>query len=373
LEVATCLSVIVDALDRASLDVAEKLEWALDAVLKDPFGVCENFAGYLHQRHPKSAWNTLAERLLTRLKGLENTKDDGFSRNYERDRVCDWTVHALEQAGRPEEVISLCETEAEKTGSYDRLVKRLIAAQRYEEAERWIQEGIQATKEKWPGITSGLRDHLRKILTFQKNWPAVAATRVEDFVRRPSRQAFMECKKACDKINVWPSVRESLLRYLEKGKPPWTQKGWPLPESNLDKPDTDRGNRFPLFGDLIDMAILEKEPANILHWFDQSQKKGIPWYGIRENEIAEAVKTHAPDRAVAIWKKIAESLIARVKPSAYQEAANYLRKAAKIMAGQKREKEWVGYIQQLRKEHHRKTRLMQILDDLEGQRIVKTR
>jgi hypothetical protein len=26
-------------------------------------------------------------------------------------------------------------------------------------------------------------------------------------------------------------VRESLLRYLEKGELPWKQKGWPLPES----------------------------------------------------------------------------------------------------------------------------------------------
>jgi hypothetical protein len=30
-------------------------------------------------------------------------------------------------------------------------------------------------------------------------------------------------------------VREFLLRYFEKGKLPWKEKGWPLPESGLDE------------------------------------------------------------------------------------------------------------------------------------------
>jgi uncharacterized Zn finger protein len=374
MEIAACMPVTVEALDRSSLDAADKLNWALDAVLDDQFEVCEAFAEYLHRRHPKSAWHTLADRLLARLKGLKGTKGaDEFSRNYERDGLSGWAIHALERAGREGEIIPLCIAEAKRTSSYDRLVKRLVAARRYEDAEHWIQEGIQATKEKWPGIATGLRGKLREIRTFEKNWPAVAAMQVEEFVRHSSRQAFTECKKAGGKAKVWPKVREPLLRYLEKGELPWKQKGWPLPESGLDRPDADQRKRFPLVGDLIDIAILEKKPDQVLRWYDQRPKGRFGRYGVDEDAIATAVQAYAPDRAVTIWKNKAERLIAQVKPSAYQEAAKYLRKAAKVMHREKKLAEWESYLKELREQHLRKRRLIEILDGLEGKPIVKKR
>jgi len=100
MEIADCMPVIVGALDRSSLDTPKKLIWALDAVLDDQFELCEAFAEYLYRRHSKSAWHTLADRLLARLKGLKSTKGaDDFSRNYERDRLSDWTIHAMEAEG----------------------------------------------------------------------------------------------------------------------------------------------------------------------------------------------------------------------------------------------------------------------------------
>jgi uncharacterized Zn finger protein len=374
MEITACMPVIVGALDRSSLDASDKLNWALDAVLEDQFEVCEAFAEYLHRRHAKSAWHTLADRLLARLNVLKSTKGaDDFSRNYERDRLSDWAIHALERAGRKKEIIPLCETEARKTGSFDRLVERLVQERRYEDAERWIKEGIRGVGEKWPGIAAGLRDKLREIRTFEKNWPAVAAMQVEEFVRRPSRQVFTDCKKACGKAKAWPNVRESLLRYLEKGELPWKQKGWPLPESGLDRPDADQRKRFPLVDDLIEIAILEKKPDQVLRWYDQRPKGRFGWYGVDEDAIATAVQAHAPGRAVAIWKNKAERLIAQVKPSAYQEAVKYLRKAAKVMTQEKKQAEWERYLKSLREEHIRKRRLMEMLDGLDGKPIVKKR
>jgi len=374
MEIADCMPVIVEALDRSFLDAADKLNWALDAVLEDQFEVCEAFAEYLHRRHPKSAWHTFADRLLTRLNGLRSTKGaDDFSRNYERDRLSDWAIHALEQAGRKKEIIPFCETEAPKTGSYDRLVERLVQERRYEDGERWIKEGIRAIGEKWPGIAAGLRDKLRQIRTVEKNWPAVAAMQAEELVRRPSRQAFTECKKACGRVKAWPKVREHLLRYLEKGELPWKQKGWPLPESGLDAPRAERKDRFPLVDDLIGIAILEKKPDQVLYWYDQLPKKRFGWHGVDDDEIAQAVQTHAPDRAVVIWKNKAERLIAQVKPGAYQEAAKYLRKAAKVMRREKKLAEWESYLKELREQHLRKRRLIEILDGLDGKAIVKKR
>ena len=373
-EVADCMPVIVKALDLSSLDAADKLNWALDAVLEDQFEVCEAFDGYLHRQHPKTAWHMLADRLIASLNGLKDTKGaDNFSRNYKRDRFNDWVIHALERSGREDEIIPLCIAEAKLTGSYDRLVERLVQEGRYEEAERWIKEGIRDIGEKWPGITAGLRGKLRGIRTVEKNWPVVAAMQVEEFVRHPSRQAFTECEKACDKAKVWPKVRESLLCYLEKGEPPWKQMSWPLPESGLDRPHADQRNRFPLIGDLIDIAILEKKPDQVLRWYDQRPKGHFGGYGVDEDAIATAVQAHAPDRAVAIWKNKAERLIAQVKPSAYQGAAKYLRKASEVMRRENKPTEWESYLKELRQHHQRKSRLIEILDGLDGKPIVKKR
>jgi uncharacterized Zn finger protein len=158
-------------------------------------------------------------------------------------------------------------------------------------------------------------------------------------VREPSRHGFTECRKVSDKAAVWPPGRESLLRYLEKGDLPWTPKGWPLPESGLARPDTDQRLRFPLVGNLINIAILEKKPDQVLKWYDQRSKGRSGWLGVDEDAIADAVQAHAPDRAVGIWKNKAERLIAQVQPKAYQEAVKYLRKAGEVMSTQKQQAE----------------------------------
>ncbi|MEA3471180.1 MAG: SWIM zinc finger family protein [Thermodesulfobacteriota bacterium] len=375
MEIAYCMPVIVEALDLSSLDAADRLIWALDAVLKDQYEVCEAFAEYLHRRHPETAWHALADRLLARLTKLKEGSRgaDNFSSIFKRDRLSGWAIHALERSGRKKEIIPLCETEARKTGSYDRLVKWLVAERRYEDAEKWIKQGLQDLGKEWPGITAGLRDKLREIRTIEKNWPAVAAIRVEEFVRRPSRQAFTECKKTAGKMKAWPDVRGFLLRYLEKGELPWNQEYWPLSESGLDRPDADQRNRFPLIGDLINIAILEKKPDQVLHWYGQRPKDRFGWYGVDEDAIATTVQTHAPDRAVEMWKNKAERLIAQVKPSAYQEAAKYLRKAGMVMSKQKKQAQWDQYLGSLRDAHARKSRLIEILDSLDGKPIVKRR
>ena len=65
--------------------------------------------------------------------------------------------------------------------------------------------------------------------------------------------------------------------------------------------------------------------------------------------------------------------IAQVKPSEYQEAAKYLRKAAKVMGREKKRTEWQSYLQDLREQNARKRSLIEILDGLGGKPIIKKR
>ena len=86
----------------------------------------------------------------------------------------------------------------------------------------------------------------------------------------------------------------------------------------------------------------------------------------------DAVKKEFPERAVEIWKQMAERQIALVKPAAYREAAVFLRKIRRLIKKQKKDQEWTSYLENLRKDHFRKRRLMEILDGLESKPIVKS-
>jgi len=371
MEIEECMPVVVKALQQSSMSKADKLAWAVDVVLKDEYGVFDAFDDYLCRKHAKADWDILAGRLLKQLSKMKTSGNrNDFHRNYARDQLSNWIIHALELAGRNEEVIPLCEAEAKKTGSFSRLVKHLISEKRYKDAEHWIQEGIRATEGKSPGIASDLRHRLKEIRTYQKDWVAVATMQAEEFVRRPCQEMFSACKKANVKTKTWPKVRELLLVYLEKGSLPWKQKGWPLGKSNQTKPERSYRNTLPMTSVLIDIAILEKKPERVLFWYDQAGKNNHNRVGVGDDRIARAIEDYAPDRAVTIWKTIAESFINQVKPSAYEQAVRYLRKAGKIMKRQKKQTEWKQYLNNLKEKHARKRRFIEILGQSDSRPII---
>ena len=193
---------------------------------------------------------------------------------------------------------------------------------------------------------------------------------VEEFVRSPSQQAFADCEKASGNLGVWSSVRAHLLTYLEGGVLPWRQEGWPLPPTSLDALARSPRQAFPMVDVLIEIALHEKDPERVLYWYDRRPKTQFGWLRVDGDRIATAVEAYAPDRAVAIWKSKAESLIAQVSPSAYEEAARYLRKAGAVLVREGRQQEWTRYLQDLRDTHARKRCLVEILDLLIRQPIL---
>lgn len=236
------------------------------------------------------------------------------------------------------------------------------------------RRGCYTLGRKYAGVASGLRRRFLEIRTRQRDWPTVTAMQVDEFIRQPSKQSFTDCRKSAEKVNAWPGGREGLLEYLETGKRPWKKPEWSLPETGLGEPEANPHERFPRVARLIDIAILEKQPDKVLHWYDRLSLERSAWqHAVDADRIATAVKTFAPERAVVIWKNRAESLIAQVNPSAYQEAAVYLRKAGQVMTSLKTQAEWDRYLQELRRTHARKIRLIEVLDGLEGKPILKKR
>lgn len=203
-EIASCLDIVFRALPHSSRAPDEQMRWAVEADLSDDYELCRGAKAFWDRTHPAAAWHALAEQLASRLAQDRMKMGTGtggagasphFSDNHRRDRLSNWLILALDHAGRREEILPLCRQEAERTGSYLRLVEQLRKAKRWEEAEQWIRKGISATEKRWPGIAGQLRTAFREMRERAQDWPRVAALHAEDFFGEPSLQTFRRCKK----------------------------------------------------------------------------------------------------------------------------------------------------------------------------------
>lgn len=369
-EIASCMDVVFRALPKSSLSPDEQMLWAVDRELEDQWALCEGVEVFWQQKKKKTDWNILADKLTKRLKRFSKLKDD----RYGRDRLTDWNITALKNAGRKAEIVPLCEKEAVRTDSYVRLVRLLMEAKQWGAAEQWIQKGIQATNTKWPGIVSRLRESFREIREKQGDWLQVAALRADDFFMSPSLETFQELKVAAKKSKAWDKVKLAALNYLETGKIPKPGSSWLLPETDIPQEKEHRPKRFPEIETLIDIAIDEKKPDDVIRWYDQRKPRKFlwGWSGSGDDKVARAIADQYPDRAVEIWKKMAGNLIAEVKPKAYEKAAVYLGKIQRVLKKKKKNKEWQKYILEIRHEHTRKRKLLEILDGLNDKQIMDT-
>ena len=285
-EVTTCMNIVFRALRHSSLAPAERMLWAINAELGDAYDLCQGTAEFWQHSYPAADWNIVADQLATRLqKFASENQSEGYSATYRRDHLSNSLIRALEHAGRKDEIIPLCEREAEKTDSYVRLVNYLKQAKRWQEMEQWIQKGIAATRKQSPGIASQLRLALRERREQEKNWPQVAAFYAEDFFDHPGAGTLRDLQKAAKRAGVEAEVRAGAFHYMETGILPQTMKptkktggvpAWPLPECEVKGINERRETTAPMINALIDIAIEEKRPDEVLRWYDQQAPRKIP-------------------------------------------------------------------------------------------------
>lgn len=380
--IAECLEIVFRALPRSTLSPAEQLLWAVEADLNDDYDLCDGAELFWEQEFDVADWITLADRLNQRLEADQTTlEESSYHCIYRRDSLTDWLVIALEESGRSEVIVPLLEREAVRTDSYLRLITYLVEAKSWTQVEEWIRRGIEATESRRPGIASSLRDKLRAIREKEGDWLSAASLRADDFFRRPSLETYQKLQIASERAGVWQTVRAGALRYLETGEiPPSDVQAvevssippWPLSEVRADTVSSRREPVFPLTEELIDIAISEERIDEVMKWYEQRNLgKGLMAISaLRDDKIAQAVVEVYPNRAIAIWKGIAETQIAQTQTKAYEVAARYLRKIHHVLKKQGRDEEWHRYLAEIRETNQRKRRLLEILDGLIGRPII---
>jgi uncharacterized Zn finger protein len=374
-ELASCMEVVFQAVAKSSLPDARKLLFVIDRILEDPFDLCSGADAVLDAEWPAASWSEAADELLRRLHAPPAKSADDYVRNYARKRLSDWVIDCLRHAGREAEVLPLCEAEAPITHSYERLVRELRAAKRYDDAKRWAREGMEKTMRQWPGIAANLQKSLEEIAASEKDWPTVITLRREEFVKYPSVHTLDELLKAAKKTHSEDAVRAAALHFLETGQfPEATAPTVPArARSRGKKPKAPAppSDARPHFDVLLDLALVEKRPDDVLRWYDRlSADRHYGYWAHRGAQVAVAVAATHPDRALELYRSIIERDVARTSPSAYEDALPYLRKVRALLHKQNRDAEWTAYLAGLREQHRRKRRFLEVLDRLENRRIV---
>lgn len=379
--IGECLDVLFQALDRSSMSPADRIAWALDMSLDDEYDLCYNgLENLLENDYTRSDWSAVCDHLTQRLDAHEQPPgDDGLSTDYKRDQIVDWLIHALEKAGMGKEILPLCEREAPITLSYNRLVDRLMAEQAWDEARRWCRKGIEAIADRYPGLQAGLREQLKTINQHSGNPLAGLAIQAEEFFARPGSEGFLALCNAAGGQGVGEGVEAWCRHYLTTGRRPRSGRkrksdpdmDWPLPAPEVEIPAPRGDNEAPMVDVLIGLAIAENKPNEVVKWYDRAGlTEAEHWERdvSLDGDVAEAIASTHPDRAVAIWKGLAEMEIARVKPKAYEEAVHYLRKVKDVLTRSGREGEWEEYLAALRQQNKRRPRCIEQLYRLEDGR-----
>jgi uncharacterized Zn finger protein len=395
--VGECVPVIFQAVAASTLTPAHKLLFAIDAHLRDDYGIVNDAAEViLKMPGAKSAWSEVADVLTQRAKSPVKD-DDPYYRKYQHEHTADWLIRALENAGREDEILAVCEQEARVSGSYERLVKQLIERKQYEEAERWAAEGIEKTAAKLPGIASNLERLLGDMAIKRRQWPIAAAHAALGFFSHPSRESFQQLLKAANKAGCEERVRGIALTFLETGVSPLsTSKNatsakcnpnaeWPLPMPDYLLPLLGNESRFrpvagPHFDVLIDMAIADRRQDDVLRWYDamsagQKHRRSMSWYGSGGygDQVAAAVAGSHPERSLTIYRQRVDDHLPHASASAYEAVAGYLRKMRPILKELHREIEWDGLLADIRLRYKNRPKFMEILDKLDPRPIVEQR
>ncbi len=374
--IADCLSVVSRALLQSSLPDPDKLLVAIDMSLADDYGLADGIARIADRKWSKRTWSAVADALKRRVDRHAASVGKDFHTRYHQERTSNWLVSALDAAGRAAEALQVCEDEASRNGSYERLVRRLIEAKRLDEAREWAERGYAAVLQEQPGTASRLHTVLSELARRRRQWPLVAAYEAERFFERPEVSRLGSLLAAAKKAGSEEAVREAALRFLETGGRPARSAEWPLPSTNLPCPQRQDDGRGPTkhWDVLRDLAIHEGRPDDVLRWHDRLAPRGRTglWHSDdAEVRVARAVASTHPERAIEIYRAAAERLIDRAHPNAYAEAGGLLRRVREILDASGRSSKWPEIVAEVRESHRRKRRLMDVLDGLEGRPIVR--
>jgi hypothetical protein len=100
-----CYETAVDVLCASTIDISDKLIWAIDQVLAESYDFSQPLSDFIYDDHPAEAWSKTADQLLIR---LQQSTPSSLADIERREKLSNLAKYALEKSHRDDEIINLC-------------------------------------------------------------------------------------------------------------------------------------------------------------------------------------------------------------------------------------------------------------------------
>ncbi len=283
----------------------------------------------LHNEISQSS-NWRRERLVEMLGAWHSLKgqEDEMARLIQEMGTEEQQMFLLLREGNPQEAAVMAKQHfTAQCGTILRLVSAMAESGAAEAGAALLSELLADTKTSHPNYWKWLANYsqsagdLKEALKWQ----------YEVALHYHTEESYQTLREIGEKLQNWEQVRARLLKDLEE------HKAWET---------------------LLQVALLEGEVDQALELLPL-----VPYHSWRNyrEEVAGAATEKHPERALILYRELAEDAIRLKERSSYRKAAQYFRKAKTIYNRLGKSAEWEGYIYRIKGEY---TRYRALQDEL---------
>lgn len=286
-----------------------------------------------YRRRAEAEWAKVPE-----LKpGEQDPAQDG-----RRSRMAQIMETLAELQGGIEARVAVMSRDLSHAGAYLDIAELHRKAGDHGKALDWAEQGLKAFPER-PG--SGLRLFLAEEYHRLGRHDEAMALVWADFADSPMLRHYRALKIHADSTASWPAWREQAISFLRER----------IAKSCREKPEGWWSRRLD-HSDLVEVFLWEKDVE-------------AAWKEAREGgchdglwiQLARLREKEHPQDAVEVYQRLVESTLRHADKQAYREACALMRKVHRLMAGQGKQEEFRGYLDEVKEAHARKTNFMKML------------
>ncbi len=251
--------------------------------------------------------------------GEENEERYGRSSKLEH-----MMLSCAEESGDLDGIIEIMSRDLSEQYDFLAIAERCRAAKNHELALQWAEQGVRAFPPDHPDTR--LRDFLAEEYVHAGRPEDAVGIAWEVFEQAPVLQYYQRLEKYARKAKAWPDWRE---KAIDRVREEIAQR-----KKRAGRPRS-RWERAPDHSVLVEILLWEKEVDTAWAEAQEGGCSNALWL-----QLAKAREAEHPEDAIPIYRRQVEPLLRQKNNHSYEEAAGYLDRIHKLMAGTGRQTEF---------------------------------
>lgn len=372
-QIEECIGVVAKALKKSDLPIHQRILSAIELIQTDEYTLTDEIRDFINIEHPGQEWSLVADILLEQRNRTTIVKE--AQSIHKLKSLEDWIEIALERSGRVDEAIQFLKQLAEEENRYLPLIKLLSRTNHKKDAIEWIQRGVKKTCQDPYAAAQFVRE-MKKICEESADWLMITALDTEAFLINPDIRGYKQMMISAERAEIADSIRPKIQIYLKGGTLPSSATEGNVFPGLLPETGMTYGRQYahvdpPVRPLLLEIALLNKDSDEVMEWYIPNAHRLIIGPGQDpDDRVADVIAIKYPEKAIDIWKTLAEKIIEMKNPERYHDAVMILIKVRDVSTKIGKSVEFSEYILHLKTEQLRKRRFIQELAILEGRTII---